>query len=451
MNNESLEKVEYHCKIYPFTLVLIIVIVFLPTFSNEFQRNSDDIWQVLENPFVLDPSIINIESHFTDFYGGQYSPVNTLFYIVIHKLFGFNAMAFHAAFLMIHVSNAQLVYYIIKDIVKTSKPEFNTAQVKLYAVFVALIFAIHPLQVESVAWISASKVVVFTFFMLAAIWCYIQYIRSAKISWLFALAILYALSFGSKEQAIILPLNLFALDYLYGRFTGLTFKFSIFKEKVFLEKIPFFLMAFVFRYFSMLYNIGSLTSENTYPFQQRILMGMHSLVEYVFRAIAPVKLYLYYFFPIKTGEKLPIYYWGYLVLTLIILTFACNHYRKNNKLVIFGFLFFIINILLVLHILPIPRVTITADRYMYVSIIGLALIWAWFIDGALTKYGKYKKQLIVLVVIYIVFLGMQTYLLTMEWKDSKTMKNNIIELIEKKAYKRPIINNLLIQTQTHDE
>ena len=83
--------------------------------------------------------------------------MNTLAYVVIHKLFGFNAMAFHAIFLVFHIFNALLVFYILKDIIKTVKPEFKSNRILFYAAFVALIFAIHPLQVESVAWISASK------------------------------------------------------------------------------------------------------------------------------------------------------------------------------------------------------------------------------------------------------------------------------------------------------
>jgi hypothetical protein len=451
MNNESSTKIlNTIVKFSPFLLILITVLVFFPTFFNDFQREWDDTWQVLENPLLLNPSFDNFSYHFKDFYEGQYSPVNTLFYIVPYELFGFNAMAFHGTFLMVHIFNVLLVYYIIKYIVKTAKPEFENTRVQLYAFFVALIFAIHPLQVESVAWISASKVVVFTFFMLAAIWCYMQYIRNAKLSWLFAVAILYALSFGSKEQAIILPLNLLALDYINRRFNGTQFRFSIFKKKAFLEKIPFFLMTIGFMSFYSLMGPGNLYREIRYSFIQRMLFGMQSMNEYIFRTIAPVKLFFIYFFPIRIGEELPLFYWGYLVLTLIIMAFVWENYKNNNRLVVFGFLFFIINILLVIHIIPFPRDSMTADRYMYASIIGLALIGIWFLDAVLIKYARYKKQLLVLVAIYVVALGTQSYFRTQEWKNSTTMKKNINELIEKrKALKQPIFKNPLIQA--HDE
>ncbi|WP_223883311.1 hypothetical protein, partial [Arenibacter lacus] len=383
--------------------------------------------------------------HFTEFYYGQYSPVNTLIYIVLYKLFGFNAMVFHTAFLVFHIINVLFLFYILKEIIKTVNPKFENGTIRLYSGCVALIFAIHPLQVETVAWISASKIVLYAFFMFIAIWCYINYIKSTKIVWLIAVLLLYALSFGSKEQAIILPLNLLVFDYIYGRLTSLKFNKTLLKQRVLLEKIPFFLMAFGFWYFSSLFNLGNIIVEETYPIHQRLLFGMHSMVEYVFRSIAPVKLYYHYFYPIEIGEKLPWFFWGYLVLTIIIVGFIWSYYKRKNKLVLFGFALFIINILLVLHILPMPRKMITADRYMYVSIIGLAIIGVWFFKEALNTFLKYRKQLFAAGILYLFALGVQSHYRTRAWKDSETMKKNVQELIEKRnVLKQPIINNPLI-------
>lgn len=448
-------------KFFPYLLVLLPIIVFLPTFSNDFQRGWDDNWMVLESPFVQSHHWDYILYNFKDFCDVRYSPVNTLFYILPYELFGFNPVAFHSFFLAIHILNVVLVYYIIQNIIKTANPEFSITRMQRYAFFVALIFAIHPLQVESVAWISASKVVIYTFFMLTAMWCYMQYIQGGRLGWLLAIAILYIFCYGAKEQGVILPLNLVLLDYLYGRKyfdahtpikgwrSRLKLLFSAFKKRVLLEKIPFFLMALGFWYFSSLYYVGSFVIPNNYchPLYQRLFFSMHSIVEYIFRTIAPVKLFFYYFFPMKVGEKLPLFYWSYLVLTIIIGAFVWANHKK--KLVFFGFLFFIINILLVLHIMPMPRNFITADRYMYISIIGLALIGAWFIELAFAKYVKYQKPFMVLGLCYILALGVQSFKRTQEWKNSTTMKKNIVELVEKrKAQKQAIPYNPLKQIST---
>lgn len=439
----------HNYKYTPYLLILITIIVFFPTFTNDFQIKWDDTWQVLENPFVLDHSFENLRYHFTSFYNGQYSPINTLVYIAIYKLFGFNATAFHTTFLIVHVFNILLVFYILKDILKTAKPEFGSKRIHVYATFTSLIFAIHPLQVESVAWLSASKIILYAFFLLLALWCYVRYIHNNKVIWLFAIAILYALSFGSKEQAIILPLNLLVLDYIYGKYKHLKFNKSLLTKRILLDKIPFFGLAMFFWYFSTLFNLGNVVEDNGYPMYQRLLFGMHSLVEYIFRSIAPVKLYFYYSFPIIKGEALPWFYWGYIVLTLIIATFVWSQYKKRNRLVLFGVLFFIVNLVLVLHILPMPRPTITADRYMYISIIGLALIAIWFIDITYTKFYVYKKQIITVLLFYIAFLGTHTFYRTQAWKNSVTMKKNINDLLEKRGVLKQT-DTLLIKQNKHD-
>ena len=434
----------YNFKYTPLLLVLITVVVFSPTLFNDFQRGWDDGWILLDNPYVVETSFGSIQYHFTHFFVGQYSPINTLVYSFIYKLFGFNPMAYHIMCLIVHIINVCLVYVTIKRMVALLKPDFKSNRVHFYTFLVALIFAIHPLQVESVAWISASKILLYSFFTLLAIWCYTKYIESSKLIWYFAVFLCYALGFGSKEQAIILPLVLLIFDYAHGRLHINRPDPKIIYKRVFLEKIPLFFAALAFWYFSSINNTGVISIENTYPLYQRTWFGMHSVSEYIFRFLAPVKLYYYYFFPMEIGDKLPLYFWGYAILMLIIGGFIWGHYKKRNKLVIFGFLFFVVNIILVLHILPMPRKTITADRYMYLSIIGLSIILVWYIDYLYFNYRAFTKYMVVVVITYSIGLGTHTFFRTQEWKDSEHIKHNIKELIDRrKQFEKPIINNPL--------
>lgn len=406
----------------------IIAVVFSPTFSNDFQLDWDDTWQVLENPLVNDPSLQAIIYHFTHFWQFQFSPVNSLFYLVIAQLFGMDAGAFHAACLLIHWASTVLVYLIVKKLVATLLPQLESPKVIAYAFFTALIFAIHPLQVESVAWISASKIVLYGFFALVALYSYISYIQTSNLAWLVATALAYVLGFGSKEQAIILPLNLMLFDYVFGRHAGLSWKKTFF-SRIFLEKIPFFAAALSFWYFSWIHNLGTINQDG-YPLYQRLVFGMYSMLEYTFRFLAPVKLYFFHPFPISPGEYLPLYYYGYIVLAGIIGYFVWDNYRKGNKLVVFGLLFFLINLVLVLHIIPLPRTVITADRYMYLSIIGISLVLVWQLDQWLSTQNR--PILIVASFTWFIFLGTHTYLRTSDWKDSDTAKASVKEVIEKK-------------------
>ncbi|WP_192348903.1 hypothetical protein [Algoriphagus sp. Y33] len=414
----------------------ITVLAFIPTFSNDFQLDWDDTWQVLENPLVNTPSLQDVIYHFTHFWQMQYSPVNSVFYLLIAGLFGMDATAFHTFCLLIHWGSTILVFLIVKKLVAVLLPKTGNKKATIYAFFTASIFAIHPLQVESVAWISASKIVLYGFFTLIALYSYIKYIRTSHWLWLIATVLAYLLGFGSKEQAIILPLNLILFDYVFGRFADLNWK-KLVTSRVILEKTPFFMMALGFWYFTSLNSYGTITS-NGYPFYQRLVFGFYSITEYIFRFLAPVKLYFFHPYPISLGDSLPLHYYGYIVLAGIIGYFVWDHYSKGNKIVVVGFLFFLINLLLVLHIIPLPRTVITADRYMYLSIIGLALIMVWQTDQWLSFQNR--SIFLALGSLWFIFLGIHTFIRKADWKDSETAKASVIQILEKKSQEPELFN-----------
>ena len=169
----SKNSVYLNCTTLFVLLGILSVIAYFPTFFNSFQLAWDDTWQVLENPLVLDNSLQTFSSHFTHFWQRQYSPVNSLFYLLIHQLAGMNASAFHLACLLIHLLNSTLVFSISSSICSRFLPNIHSTRIQFLAFLATLIFAIHPLQVESVAWISASKIILYGLFTLTAIWSYL--------------------------------------------------------------------------------------------------------------------------------------------------------------------------------------------------------------------------------------------------------------------------------------
>lgn len=288
------------------------------------------------------------------------------------------------------------------------------------------------MQVESVAWISASKVLLFSFFTLLALLFYMRYIDTGKYLYLGWVMVFYLLAFGSKEQAVILPLTLLTIDYFYGRLQNLPLSFKSLQKPVVWEKTPFFVLALLMWYFSATNNLEHLNNINAYPFGQRLVFGSHSVVVYIFRFLAPVKMYYFYFYPMLNGEPMPSFFWSYPVLLVIIIWFGVGQYRKGNRNSVFGLLFFLVNILLVLHFLPMPRKMITADRYMYLSIIGLAIAGIPFIEQLLSIKKKYNILSGLLLTVWFLAIGSYSFYRTTQWKDSPTVKQNIRELIEKR-------------------
>ncbi|WP_332911728.1 hypothetical protein [Algoriphagus boritolerans] len=407
--------------------------MFSPTFSNDFQLAWDDTWQVLENPLVHDSSLEVILYHFTHFWQGQYSPVNSLYYLLIDLLFGMNATAFHTACLLIHLINSWLVFSISLRFISRFLPSTGYSRTQGYAFFYSFAFC-YPSYPGRICRLDQRFQnyplwTVYPFRDLA----YFRYIQNSKPIWLIITASAYVFGFASKEQAILLPLNLLLIDFAWGRFTGI--KWSQFlSSRVVLEKISFFLLALAFLFFTWANSLGTVQQEAGYPIYQRIVFAFYSLVEYVFRFLTPAKLYFFHPYPMTPGESLPLFYWGYLLLAVIIGYFVWEHYRNGNPIVLIGFLFFLVNLVLVLHIIPLPRPVITADRYMYLSVIGLA--WALIGWGQSWITSVKSKNLNIILLgglVWMIFLGVQTNLRTAEWKDTESTKSNVIELIEKKT------------------
>lgn len=406
-----------------FLLSLITLIFFLPTLWNGFQIDWDDGPYIIENPYIFNPTLQRIKILFTSSYLSQYAPLNTLYYLLIKSVFGFNPFVYHLMNLIIHIINVILVYKIIKKILSLIKAGYTEERLIILGFLTSLIFAIHPLQVESVAWISASKIPIYSLFYFIGILFYLNYLKTEKKYFIYLILLSILISFGFKEQGITLPIALICIDIVLGR---VNFKlFSIWNILI-KEKIPFYILGIGLWYFSAQLGIGNF-SEDAFPFYQRIIFGAQSLSEYIFRFLAPVKMYYFYYYPMDKGEDLPLLNFGYLLIALIILIYFISVIRRKNRILMFGFLFFISNIFIVLHLIPMPRTFMTADRYMYVAIIGLSLMATFYLQYLYYKYWSHRKKIIILGIILFSLIGIRTFTRSMDWKDSKHLKQNLHE------------------------
>src|SRR5699024_10512735 len=123
--------------------------------------------------------------------------------------------------------------------------------------------------------------------------------------------------------------------------------------------------------------VGVLEINTMYPWYDRIVFGGYSLIVYLFRFFVPLNLSHFYAYPMLSGEAMPLYYYGYMILALLFVGYLYDLYQSEKWIPLFSLLFFLVNILLVLHIIPDPRGNITADRYMYLSIVGLSGWTIW--------------------------------------------------------------------------
>lgn len=407
------------------SIVIVSLLVYFPVIGNDFLSLWDDGWQVFNNN-TEEWSWPNVWEILTTYRGGQYSPLNQFMYTVLYHFTGYNPAWFHAMSLLLHAGNALLVFFITHQILLFSLG--NNCSQKAFAVSlgVALLFAVHPLQVEAVAWISASKVLVYSFFYLWAIWFYLRYLKHGKALDYIAVLVCYTLSFGGKEQAITLLVCLFWIDLAYRR--------NLRDGNLWYEKIPILLLTlfFVFQTLdSHNPNNPTLISQAAgYTFIQRFVFGCYSLCEYLLKTIFPVKLMYIYPFPMLAGEPLPLQFWIYPLVVLV--AGVCFWKFWKQRPVWLGMGWFIIHLAMVLHVVPISRFTIIADRYVYLALPGIFFVMMWYLHTACEYWPRCRKWIISCCFVCLLSLSVTAHLRTNVWHDNDTLKKEVRELLEQR-------------------
>lgn len=410
-------------------LLVVTTLVLSPTFFNGFQRYWDDGWMLLNNSIVYDLSWQRWKDHFTSFHWGQYSPVNTLLYAFTYQVFGLKGAAFHGVCLALHLLNVSLIFAIFKVSLPRIDPRIG-GQARFYAGFVALFFAIHPLQVEAVAWASASKVLLYSFFALLGILIYVRVFIIARRRWAYAGVVLcYLLAFASKEQAIVFPVLLLVFDAALDRFHRNDRHFD---ARPLLEKIPLLIVAGAMWYFSWQNDVGLVQLAETDPLHDRAVFGLYSLGKYVSLYVLPVNLSFFYLYPSAPGTALPAGVYAIALLTLAGLAIFFLTTPGRDRLVAFATLFFLVNIGLALHVLPMQRIAIMADRYMYLGVAGLSLVFAVIVARLFRRLPDARKAIATALAIYVGWLGFTTHERTREWKDFRAIKRDVLAQIEER-------------------
>lgn len=394
---------------------ILIIAIYFQVVHFDFLNAWDDQWFVT-NYYTEDGlNWKNISAIFTEYYKGQYAPINQLYYTGLYYIFGYNKLIFHVASLVIHLLNTLLVYNFSKKIIKAD----HIHSKEWLPVFIASLFAILPINVEPVAWVSASKVLIYAFFYLLSLNLYLKYFDLQKGKYFLLTIATFILSFFAKEQAVTLPLALVAIDWIKGR--------DLKNKDVVLEKLPFFIL-------SLLFGLVTLESQeiqdgasNFYPFYQRIPLSIFTLFEYFTKSIIPINLSYLYPFPFQNGENVPWWMWIYVISIPI---FLWNSQYIKDKLIIFAVCFFLIHILLVCNITSLARHSLIADRYAYVATVGICFVIARVFQ---LLYIRYSKATSIIGGLYVLFLLYYSFNYVQSWKNAYSVKSRLKNTIESRS------------------
>lgn len=410
-------------KLYILVPLLLTVIVYSGSLNNGWIKNWDDGGYVTEignnNSLsaknIHDLSGEHLNKIFTTFYKGNYHPLTTLVYAFEYIIVGDSPFLYHLINLIFHLINVYLVFVLLKLLTK---------RVEIAAIAAAL-FGIHPMHVESVAWVSELKDVMYTFFfLLSMIQYYYYYTRKEKKRKYYILSIIYfLLSMFSKSAAVTLPVVLLLVDYFLAR------KWS---WKILYEKIPFFLISMIFGV-TALYSQGSAGAIQDiaplFTVPERLLLASTATITYIWKLFVPIHLSAMYPYPDRIEGHLPLFYYIAPVILLIVV-FLVFYSKKFGRDIIFGTLFFIVTISLVIQLLPVGG-ALVAERYSYVPYIGFFLIIGKgyiFSQEDTSQFAKKIKiaypVVLIALTLFISFLSFQR--ITM-WKDGKVLFTCVIK------------------------
>jgi len=397
------------------SLIVITFIAFSPSLKNGFV-DWDDISYISNNVNTFENH--NIFYYFgKQAYMGNYHPFTMALYDIQYSLFGLNPFYFHFTNLFLHIINSLLVFWLILKI---------TDKKIIWAFVTSIFFAIHPLHVESVTWISELKDVLYTMYFLLAIIFYqfyddklrqkMNYISSKKY-YAFSL-ILFLCACFSKGMAVTLPIALILIDFYKDQ--------KITVNKI-LNKIPFFAISLIFGIIAVYaQTISSAVKDlSNYTVIERIIFPVYSSVFYIFKLFLPINLTIFY--PYPESGSLNMFFWLSPII-LILIGFTVFKFRKSNFALVFGILLYFAMILPVIQIKPIGE-TIVSERYFYVSSIGLFFIIGYFIDFLYEKFDKkYRQFIFIPVIIYGLLSVYLTFERTKDWKNTQTLWQSAIDV-----------------------
>jgi len=389
-------------------LMLVTAIVFFNTLQNDFTNWDDDIY-LFSNNYIKELSSTGIYNIFSESYFGNYHPLTTLTYAVEYKLFGFNASYFHFTNYLLHLINTLLVFLLFRQFTKRMDIPFITA----------LLFALHPMHVESVAWISERKDVLYSFFYLASLIFMVRYIKAGfKNFGFYILAfVLFLFSLMSKSAAVVLPVSFLISIYF------LTKKITV---KDILLCLPFFVLSVVFGIVALqTQNVATNDATIIYTGLNRVLIVFYAVGFYIIRFIFPYNFSAFHSLPNATNNLLPSEFYAAPLILIIVIALVFISKKEFRQVMIFGLLFFMVNMALVIQIIPLGQ-AIVSERYTYIPYIGLSFIAAFgFIH---LKESKNSTLVTVAGLLFMGFLTVSTFLQNKVWANSITLWSKAIEV-----------------------
>jgi tetratricopeptide (TPR) repeat protein len=415
-------------------LVALNLVVFAEVRHFEFV-NWDDPSYITENTHVQQGlTWQSAKWAVTTAYSPYWHPVTWLSHLADVRLFGLDAGAHHVVNLVIHIADTLLLFGVFCLMTRATGP----------SAFVAAMFGIHPLHVESVAWVTERKDVLSALFWMLTIWAYVRYVSDRSAPRYVAVLVLYGLALMSKPMVVTLPIVLMLLDvWPLNRFVASAFRRkdvggadSGFDDRslppeggshmtlIFIEKLPLIALAVATGIATMIVQkrVGAMATLEALSWADRCSNAIVGYVEYVWKTIWPVRLAAFY--PFRDYPAVVVLLAAAALTAATALALSC---RKRAPYVFTGWLWYVITLAPVSGVLQAGEQRI-ADRFSYIPMIGLLVIVAWGVPQLLARFAVERRAAAVLATLVVLLSTVVARAQTAHWADSLALWDHAVRV-----------------------
>ena len=407
-------------------LVISTLAVYWQVKDHEF-INYDDNRYITENGHVqVGLTGESIVWAFTTSYASNWHPMTWLSHMLDYELYSDHPKGHLLTNVFLHITNALLLFMVL----------FRLTGAIWQSAFVAVLFALHPLNVGSVAWAAERKNVLSTLFWLLTIWVYISYVNKPSIKKYGWVALFLALGLMSKPMLVTLPFVLLLLDYWPLRRWNIQNTNGPIEQttnstplsQLILEKIPLLLLVIGSITATLIVQKmgGAVKSFDVFPLKERFINALVSYLSYLQKMVWPSNLSVFYPHP---EAALPVWKGVLCGMVLVGITILAVKWIRRAPYFAVGWFWYLGTLIPVIGIVQVGAQAM-ADRYAYVPLIGIFIILAWGISGLLEKWDQRKKALPIAAGAVILVLIVVAWVQAGHWKNSITVFKHAINVTE---------------------
>jgi len=419
--NGTISKRRLNLWIYLF-LTVATLIVYWQLINHGFVNYDDELYVTKNSHVQAGLSLKNITWAFSTLDVSNWHPLTWLSHMLVCELFGTNPLWHHLTSLAFHLASVLLLFRVFLGM--TGNPWQSG--------FVAALFALHPLNVEPVVWVSERKGILCTFFWMLTLWSYLRYLEHPKILRYLLILCFFVLGFMAKPMIVTLPFVMLLLDFWpLHRFQpgkpspGRGTKPKSFDLRLVWEKIPLFFLVGLMSVVGYLAQEsgGSLSTVEALPFGIRVSNALVSYILYLWKMIWPNNLSVFYPY-----EAIPVWQVIGAGLLLAAVSFLVVAARKSRPYLAVGWFWYMGSFVPVIQIVQVGMHSM-ADRYAYIPLIGIFIMVAWGVPDLLARSLRAKRVIVCAGVLCLILLAVITWKQLGHWASSMTLFQHSLSVV----------------------